>query len=300
MMHQILFELNIEELMPNFPIIDTHVHLWDPAHFHIPWLSSAERINTRFLAPEYAEHTRGVQIDACVYVEVDVAPHYALLEAQYINTLARTMSKIKGIVAAAPVEYGEQARAYYAALAAIGPRIKGVRRLFQGESDPNFAMRPEVITGVSLLAEYGLSFDLCIFHHQLPAVIELVKRAPKVQFILDHVAKPSIKTGELDPWRAHMRALAALPNVVCKISGMANEADMGAWRPADLQPYVAHVLEVFGEDRVMYGGDWPVSLLATSYIEWVQTLDELTAHLSERAKRKLWMENARRVYRLGV
>ncbi len=135
MMHQILFELNIEELMPNFPIIDTHVHLWDPAHFHIPWLSSAERINTRFLAPEYAEHTRGVQIDACVYVEVDVAPHYALLEAQYINTLARTMSKIKGIVAAAPVEYGEQARAYYAALAAIGPRIKGVRRLFQGESD---------------------------------------------------------------------------------------------------------------------------------------------------------------------
>ena len=210
------------------------------------------------------------------------------------------MSKIKGIVAAAPVEYGAQARAYYAALAGIGPRIKGVRRLFQGESDPNFATRPEVITGVSMLAEFGLSFDICIMHYQLPAVIELVKRVPNVQFILDHIAKPSIKTGELDPWRANLKTLAAQPNVVCKMSGMVNEADMGAWQPADLQPYVEHVLEVFGEDRVMYGGDWPVSLLATSYVEWVQTLESLTQQLSDKAQRKLWVENARRVYRLGV
>lgn len=286
--------------MPDFPIVDTHLHLWDPAHFRISWLDGNDVLNKRFLAEEFAQHCRDINVEAAVYLEVAVEPQYAILEAQYINTLARQLPKIKGIVAAAPVEYGEQTRAYYAALAALGPRLKGVRRLFQGESDAQFAIRPNVIRGIEILADFGFSFDICIFHHQLPAAVELVRRVPQVQFIVDHVAKPDIKGGVLSPWREQMSEMAALPNVVCKISGMTTEADHAAWKPANLQPYLMHVLDVFGEDRVMFGGDWPVSLQSTTYADWVHTVDSLTSHLSDKAKKKLWNSNARRIYRLGV
>lgn len=286
--------------MPDFPIVDTHLHLWDPAHFRISWLDDNTILNTRYLTDEFAQHSRDVTVEAAVYLEVAVEPQYAILEAQYINTMARQMPKIKGIVAAAPVEFGEQSRAYYTALAAIGPRIKGVRRLFQGESDDNFAIRPNVVRGIEILGEFGFSFDICIFHHQLPAAVELVRRVPQVQFVLDHVAKPDIKNHRIEPWRAQMSAMAALPNVVCKISGMTTEADHAAWTPNDLAPYVHHVLDVFGEDRVMFGGDWPVSLQSTTYKEWVDTVDQLTVQLSDKAKKKFWNSNARRIYRLGV
>ena len=123
-------------------------------------------------------------------------------------------------------------------------------------------------------------------------------RCPQVNFILDHLGKPNIKEHVLEPWRAQLRELAALPNVICKVSGAVTEADRERWTAEDLRPYVEHAIESFGEDRVAFGGDWPVTLLASSYTRWVETLDELTAGLSEGAKRKLWAENAKRFYRL--
>jgi L-fuconolactonase len=285
--------------MPNFPIIDTHVHLWNPQRFRMRWLDDLEAIDKPFGPAEYREHTQGIDIEAFVYVEVDVAPAYGLLEAQWADARAQEEPRLRGIVATAPLEYGEQARAYLEALAAIGPRIKGVRRLLQGEPDPDFCLQPEFVRGVRLLPEFGYSFDICIKHHQLAPVVELVRQCPEVSFVLDHIAKPDIAAGLRDPWREHMRALAGLPNVVCKISGMVTEADHARWTASDLAPYVAHVLEVFGAERVMFGGDWPVALLASSYRRWVETLDALTAQLAPEARRKLWAENARRVYRLS-
>jgi len=284
--------------MPPRAIVDTHLHLWDPSHFRISWLDGNTTLQHTFLADEFAQHRAGVDVAACVYLEVAVDAPYSYLEAVYINQLAQKMPQIQGIVAAAPVEYGEQARAYYAALRAIGPRIKGVRRLFQGESDPNYAIRPTVIAGVQALAEYDLSFDICIFHPQLPAAVELVRHCPNVQFILDHVGKPDIKGGQLQPWMRHIEALAALPNVVCKLSGMTTEADHQHWTIDDLRPYSDHVFAVFGEDRVLFGGDWPVSLQSTTYRAWVDTVESLISHHAADAQRKFWSENARRVYRL--
>jgi len=176
--------------------------------------------------------------------------------------------------------------------------VKGVRRLLQAEPDDAFALRPDFVRGVRALADYDFSFDICIFHRQLPAVIELVRRCPEVRFILDHLGKPDIKAGLRDPWQAHIRALAALPNVVCKISGMVTEADHARWTVDDLRPFFETVYDAFGPDRVMFGGDWPVVLLASSYKRWVETVDALTQGLSEDDRRKLWAENARRVYRL--
>jgi L-fuconolactonase len=284
--------------MPDFPIVDAHLHLWDPRHFRMSWLDGNAVLDRPYGLAEYREHTRGVAIEAMVYLQVEVEPPYALLEAQWVAERAREDPRIRGMVPWAPLEFGDEARAFLDALVATSPLVKGTRRILQGEPDPEFCLRPRFVRGVQLLADYGLSFDICIYHGQLPAVVRLVERCPQVAFVLDHVGKPDIKGGVLDPWRAGIAALAAHPNVLCKISGMVTEADHARWTPADLAPYVAHVLDQFGEDRVMFGGDWPVAYQATTYPRWVETLDDLTRYLSPAAKRKLWAENARRFYRL--
>lgn len=285
--------------MPDCPIIDCHVHLWDPANFRMSWLDSEKLINTPFGPAEFRQHSAGLNIEAIVFVETGVEPHYAALEPYWVLERAREDPRIQGIVAAAPLEHGQWAQSYLAALAKLDSRIKGVRRLTQGEADANFCLRPNFVRGAQMLPDLGLTCDLCIRHWQLEATTELVRRCPKTQFILDHVGKPNIKEHLFDPWREQLCKLADLPNVICKVSGMVTEADLANWKPEDLAPYVAHVLKVFGEDRVAFGGDWPVALLASPYKRWVETLDGLTAHLSPTAKRKLWADNARRFYRLG-
>jgi len=278
--------------------VDTHMHLWDPEHFRMSWVDGDVLLNQRYTLDVYAAQTVGIPIEAMVFVECGIEPQYALLEAQWVVACAQTDARIQGIVAACPIEFGLRTRSYLEALIALGPRIKGVRRNIQDEADPNFCLQPPFVRAVQLLADYNLSFDLCIRHGQLPAVTALVRQCPHTQFILDHLGKPNAKEHVLDPWRDQLRELATLPNVACKISGLVTEADHEAWQVDDLAPYVVHVLEVFGEDRVIFGGDWPVMLLASSYTRWFETAQALTAALTEAAQRKFWNENARRLYRL--
>jgi L-fuconolactonase len=286
--------------MPNHPIVDTHVHLWNPEKLRLRWLDGNETLNKRFDVDTYREHTHGLNIEAMVYAEVDAAPEYTLIEAIGVEDRIKLEPRLKGIIAHAPVRDGAPLRTYLTALKAIGPHVRGIRSLIQGIDEPGHVLKPGYITGVQMLAEFGYSFDICIKHAQLPDVIELVKRCPQVQFVLDHIAKPDIKSGLIDPWRAGIKALAALPNITCKISGMVTEADWTGWTREGLQPYFDHIFENFGEHRVMYGGDWPVVLLASGYLRWVETVDELVTRrgLSDGAQRLLWNENARRVYRL--
>jgi L-fuconolactonase len=265
----------------------------------MPWLEGNATLNQRYALPEYHAHTEGVEVEAMVYVQVDVAEPYSLLEAQWVAARAVEDPRIQGIVAFAPVDYGEQLRSYLDALVAVSPLVKGVRRILQSEPDASICLRDDFVRGVQLLAEYNLSFDICIIHHQLPSAIELVRRCPQTRFMLDHIAKPDIKGHVLEPWGAQIAELAALPNVMCKISGMVTEADYAHWNEADLAPYVLRVLEAFGEDRVAFGGDWPVALMASPYTRWVAALDSLTRDLSDDAKHKLWAENARQFYRLS-
>lgn len=284
--------------MLDIPIVDTHVHLWNPAHFRMLWTDDIALLNRPYTAEIYHEQTMGVPIEAMVFVECGVEPQYAFLEARWAVACAHADPHIQAIVAAAPVEFGLRTRSYLEALVALGPRIKGVRRNLQDEGDLEACLHDDFVRGVQLLSEYRLSFDLCIRHWQLPAITALVRCCPETQFILDHLGKPDVKEHLLDPWREQIRELAALSNVACKMSGLVTEADLSAWQPDDLAPYLLHVLEVFGEDRVTFGGDWPVVLLASPYARWVETLQALTASMTETAKRKLWNENARRLYRL--
>lgn len=281
------------------PIVDAHVHLWDPEQFNMPWLVGIPRLNRPYALQDYREQTQGLPIAGLVYVEVGVEPQQALREARHVAALAREEPPLRAIVAAAPVERGEAVREHLEALVAISPLIKGVRRNLQDEAGPDFCLQPAFVEGVRLLAEYDLSFDLCIKHWQLPPVIELVRRCPATTFILDHLGKPGIKQRLLDPWQADLHKLAELPNVACKISGLVTEADHAAWQPADLEPYINTALEAFGEERVLFGGDWPVVLLASAYRRWYETLEALTARLTVSARRRLWAENAQRYYRMS-
>jgi len=279
-------------------IVDAHVHLWDPGQERIPWLAGNALLNRRYDVTTYQEHTASTVIGRMVYVQVDVVPADAFREMDWVLAQAAEDPRLGAIVAWAPLEDGDGVRAHLRNLRALDPRVVGVRRNIQSEPDPAFCLRPGFVQGVHLLAEYGLSCDLCLTHHQLPSAIALARQCPETTFILDHLGKPAIAAGRLDPWREHLAALAALPNAACKVSGVVTEANHGQWTIDDLAPYVAHALAVFGEDRVLFGGDWPVVLLASSYQRWVETLHELTTHLSVDARRRLWADNARRLYRL--
>jgi L-fuconolactonase len=196
------------------------------------------------------------------------------------------------------LEKGDAAKADVEQLLAANPLVKGIRRIIQFEPDIEFCLRPDFVKGVQLLANYGLSFDICISHSQLANTIKLVAQCPNVQFILDHIGKPDIKNHLLDPWRAEMKTLASFPNVWCKVSGLVTEADHQQWTRDDLKPYIDHVISCFGFDRVIYGGDWPVAYQATDYPRWVETLAWAVSGCSDSELRRLFHDNAVTFYRL--
>lgn len=278
-------------------LIDAHVHLWDPERFPTPWLAGNAVLDRPFELDTFSAQTGGLNVAGIVYIEVAVDPAFAPLEAEWVAKLAETTPLIRGIVAHAPLEHGPRTRAYLDALRDLGPKIKGVRRLLQGEPDPAFCLRADFVAGVRLLPEYGFSFDLCVTHTQLPAVVQLVRRCPETTFILDHLGKPDVKGGRLEPWRTHIQALAALPNVACKLSGLVTEADPEGWTVEGLEPYITHVLACFG-DRTMFGSDWPVVLQAAPYGRWLGVVEGLTGHLSAEARAQLFSGAARHWYRL--
>lgn len=285
-------------LAADISAVDAHVHLWDTSYFPVPWIVGNPVLDQPYVLDDYQAHTAGLGINAIVYVEVAIASEYTLLEADWVVARAAENPLIQGMVAYAPLEYGERVRAYLDALVTRGPLIKGVRRGLPNPADTKFDTK-SFIRGIQILSEYGLSFDILgkgTAH--LASAIDIAKAAPDTSLMIDHLLKPDIKQHTLDPWRAQMTQLASFPNVSTKISGIVTEADPNNWTPQDLQPYVEHALNAFGEDRVVYGGDWPPVLTAAPYARWFETLDNLTSGLSPQAKRKLFGDNARRFYRL--
>jgi len=277
------------------PIVDAHVHLWDPARIDYPWLAGVPALNQAFLPADFSRAAGTTTVEKIIFVEAGCAAGLGLTEAEWISELARQEPRIKGIVAHAPLEKGRDARAGLAALAAL-PLVKGVRRLLQSESDVDFCLRPNFLAGVELLEEFGFSLDLCLRHEQLPGATELVRQFPRVTFVLDHLGKPDIRGRRPEPWSKDLQALAARPNIVCKISGLATEADHVHWQPADLEFYLARALELFGGERILFGGDWPVATLATSYERWVQTVRKAFSSTGEAGLARLFRTNAERIY----
>ncbi len=282
--------------MDKLQIIDTHVHLWHPKQLRYPWLKELPALNRPYLLNDYSAAHENLAVESIVFVQCDTHPDDGLKEAAWVTSLVATEPRIEGIVAWAPLEEGEQVAPFIEKLAEEH-LVKGIRRLIQGES-VDFCIQPNFVNGVKTLARYGLSFDICIFHPQLANAIQLVEQCPNVQFILDHIGKPDIKNQLFTPWKQELKTLAEFPNVHCKISGMVTEADHETWTPADLQPYIDHVIECFGFNRVMYGSDWPVSTLASDYKRWVHTLQVAVAGCSDDELSKLFHDNAEIFYKL--
>ncbi len=287
--------------MTPFPLIDTHVHLWNLERQAYPWVAGHPTLNFTHGIGEFDAGRGEVEVGAFVFVECTVSfdDEAARDEVRWAHVLAAREPRLQGIVAHASLEEGE----------AIGPHqewladrtlVRGIRRLIQDEPDPAFCLKPSFVEGVRLLAEFDFTFDVCARHEQLPHVIRLVRQCPGVQFVLDHLGKPDIRNGTMHPWRAHVRALAECPNVVCKMSGALTEADPDAQTPETVRPYLEHVLQSFGFDRVMFGGDWPVLKLAGTYPEWVRLVGDAVARCTCAEQRRLFRETAERVYRLDA
>jgi predicted TIM-barrel fold metal-dependent hydrolase len=277
-------------------IVDTHQHLWDKDLFHYSWLDTIPQLNRSFRMSDYLAATKGLDVVKSLHLEADVDEPYMLDETRHLLALAdQPDNPLEGIVACGRPE-NEDFKSY---LDAIGghARLKGIRRVLHTQPD-GVGQGVTFLKNVAALPDYGLSFDICVLARQLPIAIKLISSCPDVIFILDHCGVPQVKERNLDPWRLHITEIAKFPNVSCKISGLVAYADPQSWTAEDLRPFIDHAIGSFGWDRVMFGSDWPVCTLSASYRQWVEALQAITQGAGEVNQRKLFHDNAVRVYRL--
>lgn len=272
--------------------IDAHQHFWHYDPVRDAWITDQMSVIRRdFLPNELEASCRENGIDGTVAVQADQSER----ETDFLLGLAERHPLIRGVVGWVDLRAPDlsQRLEHYRTF----PRFRGVRHVAQAEAD-DFLTRDDVAHGIGRLREFGLTYDVLVYAHQLPSVLALVERLPDQSFVVDHVAKPQIRDGEMEPWATHMKALAQHRNVHCKVSGLVTEADWERWQPTDLQPYLDVVFEAFGPDRLMFGSDWPVCLLAADYKKVLELIETYAAHLSEEVRDSLFGGTATRFYGL--
>ncbi len=279
-------------------IVDTHVHLWDRSRFHLAWLKGAPSLDRDFSWDDYKKASGGLNVVRAIYMEVDVDPSQQAREAASVAVLCgRGDSEL-----AAAVISGRPAAdsfAEYIRPIAKQPVIKGVRQVLHGPGTPaGYCLDPAFTRGIRLLGELGLSFDLCMRSAELADGAKLAEACPGTQFILDHCGNADVFARDLSGWKRDIAALARRPNVCCKVSGIIASTRGRPWRPADLAPIVNHVLDEFGPDRVVFGGDWPVCTLGAPLADWIAALREIVSKRSYDEQAKLFSSNALKIYRL--
>ncbi|MGW3813245.1 amidohydrolase family protein [Streptomyces sp. NPDC005046] len=277
--------------------VDAHHHLWDLSVRDQDWITGPglRPLRRNFGITDLARAAGAAGVDRTVLVQtVTVAE-----ETPELLALAEESPLVAGVVGWTDLTRPDVAEELARLLEAPGGHhLRGIRHQVQAESDPGWLLRPDVRRGLAAVAEAGLVYDLIVVPHQLPVCAGAAADHPGLTFVLDHLGKPPIVGGVLDPWASAVRELAALPNTVCKLSGMVTEADPARWTPDDLRPYADTVLEAFGPDRMMFGSDWPVCTLAATYGQVLRTAEELTAGLLESERQAVFTGTATRVYRL--
>ncbi len=261
-----------------------------------PWLAQPglDVLRRSFLAPDYAAVAAAAGVTASVVVQTVDLPE----ETPELLAVAADSDVIAGVVGWVDLTAADVAERL-ASFGDTGARLVGIRHQVQSEPDPGWLVRPDVLRGLAAVAGAGLVYDLVITAGQLPAAIAAAEAVPDLRFVLDHLGKPPIAAGDLEPWATDLRGLAALPNVVAKLSGLVTEAEVGHWQTASLRPYAEVALECFGADRLMYGSDWPVCTVAAGYDEVLATARELTSGLSAAERDAVFAGTAARVYGLG-
>ncbi|WP_406069143.1 amidohydrolase family protein [Micromonospora sp. NBC_01638] len=280
-------------------IIDAHHHLWVRARHPQPWIDphTMAAIDDDFTPVDLAPTARAVGVTQTVVVQT-VAVRTETPELLGIAADDPLIGGVVGWVDLTADDVGDRLDRLRAARG--GQRLVGIRHLVQSEPDPSYLDRPDVRRGIAAVGAAGLAFDLLVRDHQLPAATRLVRDLPQMRFVLDHLGRPPFGHAGLGDWPRDLRALAAEPNTTAKLSGLVTEVDGPSWTTAELRPAVEHALDVFGPDRLMFGSDWPVCLLATSYTRWVEVLADLLDPLRDDERAAIWRQTARRAYRLSA
>lgn len=273
--------------------IDSHQHFWKYEPAKHSWIDDdMSAIRRDFLPSDLKKVYAENGIDGCVAVQAD----QTLMETDFLLNLASENDFIKGVVGWADLrdeKIDDVLERYH-----MQKKLKGWRHVVQGELDHNFLLRPNFLRGMSFLEKYDYTYDILIFPHQLGATLEFVKRFPHQKFIIDHIAKPYIKDGFYEGWTVLMKEIAKQENVHCKVSGMITEADYNSWTAEQLHPYMYLVLEAFGPERLMYGSDWPVCLVAGNYGQVKDVVSDFIQTLSTIEQNAIMGQNAIEFYNL--
>ena len=274
--------------------IDAHQHFWQFDPVRDAWIDDTMQVIRRdFLPKDLRPILASHNIDGCVAVQADQSE----TETGFLLNLAAENDCIKGVVGWVDLlaDNLTERLGHFSK----NPLFKGVRHIAQGEAD-DFLMREDVQQGIGQLEQFGLPYDILVYAHQLPAAIDLVRQFPNQAFVLDHLAKPKISEGLSEDWKANIKKLAAFPNVHCKLSGMVTETTNFQWKQSGFQPFLEVVLAEFGINRVMYGSDWPVCLLAAAYKEQLEIIQAYIAIFSADEQAKIMGQNAIEFYNLGI
>ncbi len=273
--------------------IDAHQHFWKYSQVEYPWIGNGMEVLAQDRLPADLEPLlEEMEIGGTVAVQA----RQIVEETDALLQMADDNDFIRGVVGWVDLRsprVEEQLDKYK-----DHPKMVGVRHVVQDEPDERFVLGGEFLRGIASLKQYDLVYDILIVPNQLPASIEMVEKFPAQVFILDHIAKPNIKDGQISPWASDIKKLAAYPNVSCKISGMATEAKWQGWKPEDFNPYMETVLEAFGIDRLTVGSDWPVCTLAGDYRSVVSIAANFISRLSEDEQKAIWENNPGRIYGL--
>jgi L-fuconolactonase len=277
--------------------VDAHHHLWDPTRRAYPWMEESWEIHRPFTAADLdaAAGPHGVGQTVVVQTVSSVA------ETEEFLAVAASPGLVAGVVGWVDLAAPDVAEALAALRAAPGGEaLAGIRHQVHDEPDEDWLVRDDVLRGLAAVAEAGLAYDLLVRERELPAAVSAVERLPQLGFVVDHLAKPRIREAVTAPWAARLGILARYPNVTCKLSGLVTEADWDTWTPGQLVPYVRHAVDVFGPERLLFGSDWPVCLLAASYAAVVEAAEETLERsgLGADERDAVFGANARRVYRL--
>lgn len=274
--------------------IDAHQHFWQFDPVRDAWITEEMNVIRRdFLPADLAPLLKAAGIDACVAVQADQSE----AETQFLVDCAKGSDIVKAVVGWVDLRSPDVAERL--AFWAGEPLVKGFRHIVQGEPDDKFLLREDFNHGIAALKKHGFTYDVLVFPHQLPAVEQFVERHPEQPMVIDHLAKPYIKKKEIGDWTKHIRRIARSPHVHCKLSGMVTEADMQNWKEADFRPYLDTVLEAFGPERLMYGSDWPVCLLAADYARQKSIVGNFISALSASEQQRIMGNNAAAFYNIS-
>lgn len=274
--------------------IDAHQHFWIYNQKDFGWIDdSMAAIRRNFLPEDLQPELQANDFDGSVVVQTC----QSLEETRWLLDLAQQNPLIRGVVGWADL-CSREIRSQLTSLTQ-NPKLVGLRHIVQSEPDDRFLLQPDFLRGISTLDEFDLAYDILIYPKHLPVATELVQRFPRQRFVLDHLAKPPIKSGEINSWAKGIRALAASsPNVFCKLSGLVTEADWQRWTPEHITPYLDVAFESFGPERLMIGSDWPVCLVAASYSRAVKVVNDYILHLPPESQAAVLGGNAARFWRL--